>query len=155
MLRVLPLRWLEDCDVEEVLNAIPHRPPFLFVDRIVELSGTKIKTTKEIKPDEPVFEGHYPGQPIMPGALICESIFQTGAILLSKMIGSISGGVPVLTRINNAKFKNIVKPGSKLDIEAELVEKVSNAYFMKGRASVNGKTSVTVEFTVTLVKEVS
>lgn len=108
-----------------------------------------------MRPDEPVFAGHYPGQPIMPGVLICESIFQTGAILLSKMIGGISGGIPVLTRINNAKFKSIVKPGSILDIEAELVERVSNAYFMKGKASVGGKTSVTVEFTVTLTKETS
>jgi len=140
--------------MEEILNAIPHRPPFLFVDRIVEISGKKIKTVKEIKPDEPVFAGHYPGQPIMPGALICESIFQTGAILLSKMMGGTGKGIPVLTRINNAKFKSIVKPGSILDIEAELVEKVSNAYFMKGKASVGGKTSVTVEFTVTLAKEV-
>jgi 3-hydroxyacyl-[acyl-carrier-protein] dehydratase len=89
----------------------------------------------------------------MPGALICESIFQTGAILLSKMMGGMKGGIPVLTRINNAKFKSIVKPGNTLDIEAELVEKVSNAYFMKGKASVGGKTSVTVEFTVTLAKE--
>ncbi|UCD22934.1 MAG: 3-hydroxyacyl-ACP dehydratase FabZ [Chloroflexota bacterium] len=140
--------------MEDILNAIPHRPPFLFVDRIVELGGAKIKTEKEVKPDEPVFEGHYPGQPIMPGALICESIFQTGAILLSNIMGGISEGIPVLTRINNAKFKSIVKPGSTLDIEAELVEKVSNAYFMKGKASVDGKISVTVEFTVTLAKEV-
>ncbi|OGN97465.1 MAG: beta-hydroxyacyl-ACP dehydratase [Chloroflexi bacterium RBG_13_51_36] len=139
--------------MEEILNAIPHRPPFLFVDRIVELSGTKIRTAKDIRADEPVFAGHYPGQPIMPGALICESIFQTGAILLSKMMGGMTGGIPVLTRVNNAKFRSIVKPGSTLDIEAELVEKVSNAYYMKGKASVGGKTSVTVEFTVTLAKE--
>jgi len=139
--------------MEEILNAIPHRPPFLFVDRIVELTDTKIKTAKDIKTDEPVFAGHYPGHPIMPGALICESIFQTGAILLSKMTGGMAGAIPVLTRINNAKFRSIVKPGNTLDIEAELVEKVSNAYFMKGRASVGGKTSVTVEFTVTLAKE--
>lgn len=139
--------------MEQILNAIPHRPPFLFVDRIVELSTTRIKTSKEIRPDEPVFAGHYPGQPIMPGALICESIFQTGAILLSKMMGGMGKGIPVLTRINNAKFKSIVRPGTTLDIEAELVERVSNAYYMKGRASVGGKTSVTVEFTVTLAKE--
>src|SRR4030043_1359255 len=139
--------------MEENLNPIPHRPPFLFVKRIVEQIGTKIRTAKDIRPDEPVFAGHYPGQPIMPGALICESIFQTGAILLSKMMGGMGGGIPVLTRINNAKFKNIVRPGSTLDIEAELVEKVSNAYFMKGKPSVGGKTSVTVEFTVTLAKE--
>ncbi|MDH4068575.1 MAG: 3-hydroxyacyl-ACP dehydratase FabZ [Dehalococcoidia bacterium] len=139
--------------MEEILNAIPHRPPFLFVDRIVELTATKIRTIKEVRPEEPVFAGHYPGQPIMPGALICESIFQTGAILLSKMMGGMGEGIPVLTRINNAKFKSIVKPGTTLDVEAELVEKVSNAYFMKGKASVAGKTSVTVEFTVTLTKE--
>ena len=153
MLPVPILRWREDCEMEEVLNAIPHRPPFLFVDKITEFSGAKIRTTKEIRSDELEFEGHYPGQPIMPGALICESIFQTGAILLSKMMGGMGEGIPVLTRINNAKFKNIVKPGNTMDIEAELVEKVSNAYYMKGKASVGGKTSVTVDFTVTLAKE--
>ena len=139
--------------MQEILNAIPHRPPFLFIDRIVKLGDTNIRAAKDISPDDPVFEGHYPGQPIMPGALICESIFQTGAVLLSKMMGGITEGVPVLTRINNAKFKSIVKPGSTLDIEAELTERVSNAYYMKGRASVGGKTAVTVEFTVTVVKE--
>jgi len=140
--------------MEEVLMAIPHRPPFLFVDKIVELTETKIKTTKEISPEEPFFKGHYPGNPIMPGVLICESIFQTGAILLSSIIGHIGDGIPVLTRINNAKFKNMVKPGDLLDIEAELVEKVSNAFFLKGSASVAGKTVVTVEFAVSLAKAV-
>jgi 3-hydroxyacyl-[acyl-carrier-protein] dehydratase len=90
----------------------------------------------------------------MPGVLICESIFQTGAILLSSIIGYIGDGIPVLTRINNAKFKNMVKPGDLLDIEAELVEKVSNAFFLKGSASVAGKTVVTVEFAVSLAKAV-
>jgi 3-hydroxyacyl-[acyl-carrier-protein] dehydratase len=140
--------------MEQILKAIPHRPPFLFVDKVVELTETKIKTTKEISPDEPFFKGHYPGNPIMPGVLICESIFQTGAILLSSIIGYIGDGIPVLTRINNAKFKNMVKPGDLLDIEAELVEKVSNAFFLKGSASVAGKTVVTVEFAVSLAKAV-
>ena len=141
--------------MEEILNAIPHRPPFLFVDKIVELTETKIKTSKEITPEEPFFEGHYPGYPIMPGVLICESIFQTGAILISKIIGDISNGVPVLTRITNAKFKSIVRPGDVLEIEAELVERVSNAFFMKGTASVAGKTVVRVEFAASLAKSVS
>ena len=56
--------------MEDVLNAIPHRPPFLFVDKVVELTETKIRTTKEISPEEPFFKGHYPGNPIMPGVLI-------------------------------------------------------------------------------------
>ena len=122
----------------------------MFVDKIVELTDTKIKTTKEIKPEEEFFKGHYPGNPIMPGVLICESIFQTGAILLSHIITDISEGTPVLTRINNAKFKNIVRPGDTLEIEAEIVERVSNAFFLKGKASVGGKTAVTVEFGVSL-----
>jgi 3-hydroxyacyl-[acyl-carrier-protein] dehydratase len=138
--------------MEDVLNAIPHRPPFLFVDKIVELTETKIRTTKEISPEEPFFKGHYPGNPIMPGVLICESIFQTGAILLSHIIGAADDGTPVLTRISNAKFKNIVKPGALLELQAELVETVSNAFFLKGSASSAGKTAVTVEFAVSLVK---
>ena len=136
--------------MEDVLNAIPHRPPFLFVDKIIELTDTKIKTTKEISPEEEFFKGHYPGNPIMPGVLICESIFQTGAILLSHIITDISEGTPVLTRISNGKFKNIVRPGSTLEIEAEVVERVSNAFFLKGKASVEGKTAVTVKFGVSL-----
>ena len=136
--------------MEDVLKAIPHRPPFLFVDKIVELTDTKIQTTKEIKPEDDFFKGHYPSNPIMPGVLICESIFQTGAILLSHIITDISEGTPVLTRINNAKFKNIVRPGDTLEIEAEVVERVSNAFFLKGKASVGGKTAVTVEFGVSL-----
>jgi len=138
--------------MEQILNAIPHRPPFLFVDKIVELTTTKIKTTKEISPEEPFFKGHYPGNPIMPGVLICESIFQTGAILLSSIIGDAGDGIPVLTRVSNARFKNMVKPGALLELEAELVEKVSNAFFLKGSASVAGKTVVTVEFAVSLAK---
>jgi 3-hydroxyacyl-[acyl-carrier-protein] dehydratase len=138
--------------MDQILRAIPHRPPFLFVDKIVEVTETKIKATKEIKPSESFFEGHYPGNPIMPGVLICESIFQTGAILLSNIIGFSGDGVPVLTRINNAKFRNMVKPGDILEMEAELVERVANAFFLKGKASVAGKTVVTVEFAVTLAK---
>jgi 3-hydroxyacyl-[acyl-carrier-protein] dehydratase len=136
--------------MEEVLRAIPHRPPFLFVDKVIEQTETKIKAEKEISPEEPFFKGHYPGNPVMPGVLICESIFQTGAILLSGIIGDIGEGTPVLTRISNAKFKNIVRPGALLELEAELVEKVSNAFFMKGKASSEGKTAVTVEFAVSL-----
>ena len=136
--------------MEQILKAIPHRPPFLFVDKVIELTDTKIRAIKEISPEEPFFKGHYPGNPVMPGVLICESIFQTGAILLSSIIGDISKGTPVLTRINNAKFKNMVRPGAILELEAELVEKVGNAFFMKGKATSEGKTVVTVEFAVSL-----
>ena len=138
--------------MEQILKAIPHRPPFLFVDRIVELTDKSIKATKQISPEEPFFAGHYPGKSIMPGVLICESIFQAGAILISNIIGYGGDGIPVLTRINNAKFKNMVRPGDLLEMEAEFVERMGSALFLKGKASVAGKTVVTVEFTVTLAK---
>lgn len=137
---------------EEVLRAIPHRPPFLFVDKVVELTETTIKATRQVSPDEPFFQGHYPGYPIMPGVLVCESVFQTGAILLSKTIDDMGEGAPVLTRINKAKFKNMVKPGDTLELQAEIVERLSTAYFLKGKASVGGKTVLTVEFAVTVAK---
>jgi len=136
--------------MEEILKAIPHRPPFLFVDKIIEITDTKIKATRKVDPQEEYFKGHYPGNPIMPGVLICEAIFQSGAILLSRIIGQVDDGVPVLVRINNARFKSMVKPGDTLELEAEVVEKVSSAYFLKGKASVDGRTAATVEFAVTL-----
>ena len=138
--------------MEDVLNAIPHRPPFLFVDKIVELTDNKIKATREMSSDESFFQGHFPGNPIMPGVLICEAIFQAAGILLSNILGGVGGGTPVLTRISNAKFKNMVRPGDLLELQAEVVETVSNASFMKGSASVAGKTAVTVEFAVSIVK---
>ncbi len=139
--------------MEEILKAIPHRPPFLFVDKIIEITDTKIKATRKVDPQEEYFKGHYPGNPIMPGVLICEAIFQSGAILLSRIIGQVDDGVPVLVRINNARFKSMVKPGDTLELEAEVVEKVSSAYFLKGKASVDGRTAATVEFAVTLANK--
>ena len=139
--------------MDEVLRAIPHRPPFLFVDQVVEMTEKKIKAVRKMDPEEAFFKGHYPGYPIMPGVLVCEAIFQTGAILLSRIMTDVGEGVPVLGRINNAKFKQMVKPGDILELEAEIVERMGTAYFLKGRASVRGKTAVTVEYAVTLAKE--
>jgi 3-hydroxyacyl-[acyl-carrier-protein] dehydratase len=139
--------------MDEVLRAIPHRPPFLFVDQVVEITEKNIKAVRKMDPEEAFFKGHYPGYPIMPGVLVCEAIFQTGAILLSRIMTDVGEGVPVLGRINNAKFKQMVKPGDTLELEAELVERMGTAYFLKGRASVRGKTAVTVEYAVTLAKE--
>ncbi|MBM4444790.1 MAG: beta-hydroxyacyl-ACP dehydratase [Chloroflexi bacterium] len=136
--------------MEDVLRAIPHRPPFLFVDSIVELTPVKITTTRKVREDEDFFKGHYPGNPIMPGVLVCEAIFQSGAVLLAGAMAGGGGGVPVLTRISNAKFRNMVKPGDTMEIEAEITERLGNACFLKGKASVDGKTAATVEFAVAM-----
>ena len=143
--------------MEHVTKFIPHRPPFLFVDEIIEISDGSIKTRKKIDPGESFFKGHYPGSPVMPGVLLCESIFQSGAILISKItsdkaIGGEESGVPVLTRIINAKFRKMVKPGDMIEIETSITETLSNVYFMKGRASVSGKTVVAVEYACCFAK---
>jgi len=140
---------------EEIYQAIPHRHPFLFVDTICEFSGDRIKTTKRVRPEDSFFQGHYPGNPIMPGVLVCETIFQTGAILISKKIGFGGGGqrVPVLTRIQDAKFRSMIKPDDLLETEVEIVESLGGAYFLKGKVAVSGKTVVTVKFACTLVQD--
>lgn len=139
--------------MQDFLNHIPHRPPFLFVDRVVEEAADCIRTQKEVKPDEPYFKGHYPGRPIMPGVLVCESVFQSGAILMSKRSGEVAGKIPVLTRIGNVKFKHAVLPGDTLDIEVKLKEVVGPAFYLTGRARVGSKTVATVEFSVMLVED--
>lgn len=133
----------------EILDAIPHRPPFLFVDEVVERTDTMIRTRKTFAGDEAFYAGHYPNYPITPGVLLCEATLQSGAILLSHLIGDMSEGVPVLTRLNNAKFKRSVLPGETIEIEVHLVEKMAEAFFMKGSVRIGGKVAVSLEFATT------
>ncbi len=136
----------------DFLQYIPHRPPFLFVDRVLEENNEFIKTEKKIDPKEPFFAGHYPEKPIMPGVLIFEAIFQAGAIMMGKRIAS-EGKIPVLTRVNNIKLKHAVYPGDTMQIEVKLKDLVSTAAYMTGKATVNGKTAVTLEFSAMLIEE--
>ncbi len=126
------------------------------MDQIIDIAGTKIATEKRVKSNEFFFKGHYPGNPIMPGVLVCEAVFQSGAILVTSTYKNSDTpatelkGVPVLTRIKDVKFKNIVRPNDILQIEVELAEKIGGACFMKGVARVDGKVAVRVEFAVTI-----
>lgn len=139
---------------QEILDRIPHRPPFLWIDAIVERDETSIVTRKTIPEDLEIFTGHYPGQPIMPGVLLCEAIFQTGALLMSILLEeglpAAEGAMPVLTRIEGAKFKRMVGPGDTVDIKVKLKETVSGASFMKGTLTLDGKVAVQVDFCCTL-----
>ena len=137
---------------DEIYARIPHRPPFLWVDRIVRADGDSIETEKDIPVDLDVFRGHYPGRPIMPGVLLCEALFQTGALLLSRRSedGEEKGKVPVLTRILAAKFKREVRPGDRVSMTVTVKERVGPAWFMKGRLKVAGRTALQVEFACAL-----
>jgi len=136
----------------EIYSAIPHRPPFLWVDSIISCDAESIVTEKFIAPELDFFKGHYPGHPIMPGVLLCEAVFQTGALFMAKMLQESghsamdSGKTPVLTRIKGAKFKREVKPGDTIRMHVTLDENIGNAWFFKGKVQVGGKTAVKVEF---------
>jgi 3-hydroxyacyl-[acyl-carrier-protein] dehydratase len=140
--------------MQDFLEIIPHRPPFLFVDRVVSATDECIQTEKDVKPDEPYFQGHYPGRPIMPGVLILESVFQTGAILMGKRMQNMGDRIPVVTRVNQVKFKHAVLPGDVMEIEVKLKEWVDPACFLSGRVKVGPKTVVTVDFAVMLVEDI-
>ncbi len=133
---------------EFITSRIPHRPPFLWLDRVCELTEDSIRAEKTIEPDLDLFSGHYPDYPLMPGVLLCEAVFQAGALLIGELSGQDEelAGVPVLARIQGAKFKREVRPGETISIEARLKEKVGPAWFFKGTVRVEGKVAVQVEF---------
>ena len=136
----------------DIYKAIPHRPPFLFVDRVLEISDARIVAEKDLPPGLDFFKGHYPHFPIMPGALTLESIFQAGAILLSGAVRDAEkSGVPAVTRVKDAKFKRMVLPGDTLRLEVELTERLGPAFYMSGKAMVSNSTVAAVHFTCALV----
>ena len=141
--------------MKNFLDYMPQREPFLFVDRVVEITDSYIKTEKQVKSDEPFFAGHFPGRPVMPGVLICEAVFQSSSILMSKRAGASSneGRIPLITRISNVKLKRVVLPGDLMGVEVTLKEILGQAAYMSGKVKVKEKTVLTVEFTAMLVTE--
>lgn len=138
--------------LETILQHIPQRDPFLFIEEIVDRTQDAITTSKVLTGKEDFFRGHFPGNPVFPGVLMCEAVFQTGALLMS-LRGESAGSdkTALITRIQGAKFKNMVKPGDKLLITVDFVEMLANAAFMKGKITSNNKTVMSIEFAATLV----
>jgi 3-hydroxyacyl-[acyl-carrier-protein] dehydratase len=141
-------------NVDEILALIPHRPPFLWVDRIVSCTGEAIVTEKFIPENLEVLQGHFPGNPIMPGVLLCEAVFQSAALLMAKILENKNYNdrhLPFLTRINGAKFKKAVKPGDTAQIEVKLLETVASACYFKGILKVAGKVAISIDFACKMV----
>jgi len=134
-------------------EAIPHRGPMLLVDEIVEQSDNNIHCRKTFREDEYFFQGHYPDYPLVPGVILCEATMQAGAIMLSRFVED-GGGVPVATRMNDVKFKKMIRPGDTVDMQVELVERVADAFFMKGKVTCEGKLAMRFDFACTLAPAV-
>lgn len=133
----------------EIETAIPHRPPMLLLDEIVERSDDRIVCRKTFREDEFFFQGHYPGFAIVPGVILCEAAMQSGAVLLSKFVHE-SGGVPVATRLNDVKFKRMIRPGDTIQIETRLNERVLKAFFLSSKVTCGEKLAASLEFACTM-----
>ena len=139
--------------LETILANIPQRDPFLFIENIVERGENSITTSKMLTGEEDFFRGHFPGRPVFPGVLMCEAVFQTGALLMA-LKGESAGNskTALVTRIQSTKFKNMARPGDLLLISVDFVEMLANAAFMKGKIKVAEKTIMTIEFAATLIE---
>jgi len=143
-------------DYREIVRTLPHRYPFLLIDRVVEFeAGKRIVAIKNVTANEPFFSGHFPGHPVMPGVLILEALAQTGAVLALKMIGTLEGRMVYLAGIDGARFRRAVVPGDQLRLTMELVQARSRSCRMAGRAEVDGQLAAQAEILSALVDPVA
>lgn len=137
-----------DIDITEILSRIPHRYPFLLVDRCEEFKPSQsIVGIKCVTFNEPFFQGHFPGYPVMPGVLIVEAMAQTGAIMMSKSLNiDIAGKVIYFMSIDGVRFRSPVRPGDVLRMHVEVTRARGDIFKFKGKAMVNGKVAAEAEF---------
>jgi 3-hydroxyacyl-[acyl-carrier-protein] dehydratase len=121
--------------MEDIHRRIPHRPPFLFIDEILDITDQGASAKLSVKPDFPFFEGHYPGNPIMPGVLLCDKV------------------TPVLSRIRDARFKRMVLPNDQVEIKVHMKDQLGQFYNLTGEIKNKGKTALTISFALALVKD--
>lgn len=139
------------CDINRILNTIPHRYPFLLVDRVTELvPGEYAIGYKNVSMNEPFFQGHFPGNPIMPGVLILEAMAQLGSILVQNMAEG-QGKLGMFSGIDSVRFRRPVVPGDRLDLKVELLKIRSNIGKARGIGMVDGQIAAEGEIMFALV----
>lgn len=140
-------------EVPKILEILPHRYPFVMVDRVTELvSGESIRGLKMVSINEPWCQGHFPGRPIMPGVLIIEALAQIGGILAyASEPFDASSSLMYFLGIDKAKFRNTVTPGDRLDLYAEVMQHRSNVWKLQGEATVEGTLCCQAELLMSIV----
>jgi 3-hydroxyacyl-[acyl-carrier-protein] dehydratase len=137
--------------IQDIERIIPHRYPFLLVDRVIEMEpGKRIVATKNVTANEWFFQGHFPGFPIMPGVLIVEALAQTGAVLLLSDEAA-KGQIPLFAGIEKCRFRQQVVPGDTLTLEMEVLTRRGPVGKGKAKATVNGKVAAECELTFALM----
>ena len=139
-----------DMNLQQIQKAIPHRAPMLLVDEIISQSEDRIVCRKTILADEFFLQGHYPEFPVVPGIILCEFGMQSGAILLSRHLDAATSGVPVATRLNNVRFRRMIRPGDTIEAHVSLSERLAGAFFLDAKILHDGKTAVRFDFACTI-----
>ena len=136
---------------DQILAAIPHRPPMLLLDEIIESEEDGIVCQKKFSAEEFFFQGHFPDAPIVPGVILCETALQAGAVLLARQCPPAGGDdLPVVTRLNNVKFKRMVRPGDTIQVAVKIQELLGSAYFLSARLTCEGELTASLDFACTM-----
>ena len=140
--------------IQEILARIPHRPPFLLVDRAEDYKPHRsIVGIKCVTMNEPFFVGHFPGQPVMPGVLVIEAMAQTGGVLMSKSLDIDTRGKGIMfISVDNCRFRNPVKPGDVLRMPVEVLRARGDVFKFRGRGLVGDKVAAEAEFAAMLIE---
>ncbi|SHJ47083.1 3-hydroxyacyl-[acyl-carrier-protein] dehydratase /UDP-3-O-[3-hydroxymyristoyl] N-acetylglucosamine deacetylase [Hymenobacter daecheongensis DSM 21074] len=141
-------------DINQIMQVLPHRYPFLLIDKVIHLDATTVTSIKNVTMNEPFFQGHYPGNPVFPGVLQVEAMAQTGGILVLNTVPDPENYTPYFIGIENCRFRKMVKPGDTIIFRCVLLAPVKRGIAkMKGQAFVNGKVVMEAEMSAAIVKK--
>ena len=142
---------LQPMNIRQILHFLPHRYPFLLVDRVVEcVPGSRIRAYKNVSANEPFFQGHFPGVPIMPGVLVLEALAQAGGLLAAACLREVNGKIFLLAALDGVKFRRQVVPGDRLDLVCENMRMKLKFCKMDARALVDDKLAAVARITAAI-----
>ena len=137
-------------DILEIMKILPHRYPFLMLDRIIELTSEKVVGVKNVSINEPFFQGHFPGNPVMPGVMIVEALAQAGGILAFSLLSEPKNNSVYLMGLDKVRFRKPVRPGDQLVLKLEVLKQRGAIFKMKGEALVDDQLVAEAELMATI-----